>query len=258
MEKAKIILLATDCSTTRIVYNFLKSKVDIERVILEEEISKMFLLKRRVRNLGILKVAGQLMFMMMIGPLLKKKAGARIKALEETYLLDSGSIPESVITRVTSVNTDECRSLLTAAAPDLILVNGTRIIGKKTLASGTAPFVNIHTGITPMFRGVHGGYWAIASRRPELFGTTIHQVDAGIDTGKVIKQITGRPEGADNFATYPLLQYALCLPALAEVIGNFMKERCLPVSEPLVKESMLCYHPTIWEYLAKPKTITTV
>ena len=95
-----------------------------------------------------------------------------------------------------------------------MLVNGTRIISKKTLESVPATFINIHTGITPAFRGVHGGYWAMATGKKNLFGTTVHYVDTGVDTGGIIEQVFIEPPKQDNFYTYPYLQYASVLPVL--------------------------------------------
>ena len=104
------------------------------------------------------------------------------------------------------------REFLQELKPDLLIVNGTRIISKKTLESVSAPFINIHTGITPAYRGVHGGYWAVAKGKKNFFGTTIHYVDAGVDTGGIIEQVFAEPAKENNFYTYPYFQYATVLP----------------------------------------------
>jgi folate-dependent phosphoribosylglycinamide formyltransferase PurN len=72
---------------------------------------------------------------------------------------------------------------LKAINPDLVIVNGTRIISKKVLSSINSKFVNIHVGITPKYRGVHGTYWALVNNDVENSGVTVHFVDEGIDTG---------------------------------------------------------------------------
>ena len=41
------------------------------------------------------------------------------------------------------------------------MINGTRIISKATLGCVPAVFINTHVGITPTYRGVHGGYWSL-------------------------------------------------------------------------------------------------
>ena len=90
-------------------------------------------------------------------------------------------------TRRTDLPNTECRrsttsgtvALLTSLRPVVVVVNGTRIIAARVLESAGCPVVNLHAGITPRYRGVHGGYWALAERHPEWVGTTVHLVDPG-------------------------------------------------------------------------------
>ena len=139
--------------------------------------------------------------------------------------------------------------MLQEIEPNLVIVNGTRIISKRILASINCPIINIHTGITPKYRGVHGGYWALTENDLQNFGTTLHHVDQGIDTGAVLAQIKGQPTAADNFATYPLLQYQIAIEILSKIVGAFA-DGCPPASIPAATlESKLWYHPTAWEYL---------
>ena len=128
-------------------------------------------------------------------------------------------------------------------------MNGTRIISKKTLESIPTTFINIHTGITPAFRGVHGGYWAVATGRKNLFGTTIHYVDAGVDTGGIIKQVFIEPPNQDNFYTYPYLQYASVLPELKKIIQSFIDGNKPGTKDPVIADSELWFHPTIFQWI---------
>ena len=81
----------------------------------------------------------------------------------------------------------------------------------------------MHAGITPAYRGVHGGYWALAEGRTDLVGTTIHLVDEGIDTGGVIEQASFSPTEADTFVTYPYLHTAAGLPPLIEAVRGILR-----------------------------------
>ena len=74
------------------------------------------------------------------------------------------------------------------------------------------PVINIHAGVTPRYRGVHGGYWALREGRPGLAGSTVHLVDPGIDTGGILAQATFTAGDADSIATYPLLHLACGSP----------------------------------------------
>lgn len=256
MSQKKIILLATDCDTTHILYNFLITHFDINKVVLENSISKKTLIKRRIKKLGFLKVVGQLAFIILVLPFIKRSSKQRKKEITDKYSLQFARIPEEKIKRIKSVNSDEAIQALKEISPDLIIVNGTRIISKKILNSSTAPFINIHTGITPQFRGVHGGYWAIATGNAGLFGTTIHQVDSGIDTGRILNQTVVVPDKHDTFFTYPYLQYAICLPEIKRIIDNYITKGELSFQEPIADKSALWYHPTIWQWFRLPRKVS--
>ena len=99
---------------------------------------------------------------------------------------------------------------------------------------------------------MHGGYWAYADGRPELAGTTVHLVDAGIDTGGILGQSTFARERNDSIATYPLLHLVCGLPVLVAG-GVGASERWEPVPHPPLagaEESHLRWHPTAWGYMA--------
>jgi methionyl-tRNA formyltransferase len=108
-------------------------------------------------------------------------------------------------------------------------------------------FINIHAGITPKYRGVHGAYWALLSDDPEKCGVTVHLVDPGIDTGSIIAQKTITVTRKDNFVTYPLLQLAAGIPMLQAAVAD-----CLGGDldlKPASGSSRLWYHPTMGQYL---------
>ena len=48
---------------------------------------------------------------------------------------------------------------------------------------------NIHPALLPSFRGLHGVRDAMAAG-VRLFGATLHHVDAGLDTGKIVAQVS--------------------------------------------------------------------
>ena len=109
----------------------------------------------------------------------------------------------------------------------------------------------MHAGITPRYRGVHGGYWALAEQHPEWVGTTVHLVDAGIDTGGILAQATFDVTSKDSIATYPDLHLVHGLPLLGAEVDNVMAGR---QPEPQATSiapggSGLYFHPTVWGYL---------
>jgi hypothetical protein len=249
MPEFKFILLARDCDSTAIVYNYLAKHIPVEKVILENPVERKKQFCKRKNRLGWMAAISQAAFMVGIVPFIRMFSQKRKKEIFKHYHLDNTPLPVDKIIRVHSLNSDHSRNLLKEINPDLILINGTRILSKKTLDAVAAPFINIHTGITPAFRGVHGGYWAVASGQKDLFGTTIHYVDTGIDTGGIIEQIFSLPNSKDNFCTYPYLQYATALPSLLSVISRFAAGEKPAIKPPVVSNSALWFHPTLWQWI---------
>ena len=104
----------------------------------------------------------------------------------------------------------------------MVVVHGTRIISARVLQAMACPVVNMHAGITPRYRGVHGGYWALAEGHPEWVGTTVHLVDPGVDTGGILAQATFEVSDEDTIATYPDLHLVHGLALLGAQIDKVM------------------------------------
>lgn len=249
MPFERIVLLAGKWDTTPIVYHFLQQHFHVDKVIIEEGVSRKEFLKKRVKKLGLVNVAGQVLFQLMIAKPLSKTSKKRIGDIEKEYNLDDSPIPDQQVIEVSSVNAQGCLEQLKALQPDLVIVHGTRIISRKILQGVKSPFINIHAGITPRYRGSHGAYWALANNDKENCGVTVHLVDAGIDTGNVLAQSTIPHTNEDNFATYPYLQLAEGLKLLKEVIEKLEREERHVVKNDL--DSALWHHPTLWSYLWK-------
>ena len=246
----RIVLLGGPRETTRFVYHALAARFDVVQAIVEQAPARAGFLKRRAERLGWFTVGGQVLFRSLAVPLLTRGARRRRDSLKSSYQLDDRAIPDDVRLDVSSVNDPVVQERLAALDPEVVVVNGTRIIGKATLAACDAPFINIHTGITPKYRGVHGGYWALAEGDPTHCGVTVHLVDAGIDTGGVLGQARIEPGPKDNFTTYVLHQYGVGVPLLLDVLARAADGLADPVA-PLSRDSRLWSHPTVWGYLAR-------
>lgn len=248
----RVVLLAGDGPSTRVVYHHLVRDFPELRVVLEDGVPASQLLKRRMKTLGPLVVLGQVLFMGLVGRRLRRSAGPRVADIYTRFGLSDEPIAGPVV-RVPSVNSEEARQALREMQPSVVVVNGTRIIGARTLAAVKVPFINMHAGITPLFRGVHGGYWALAEGRPELVGTTVHLVDEGIDTGNVIEQATCEIGPGDSFATYPALQLAAGLPLLTRAVQATLDGSLEPRARHDLP-SRFRSHPTLWGYLLRRLT----
>jgi phosphoribosylglycinamide formyltransferase-1 len=80
-------------------------------------------------------------------------------------------------------------ALLDQYRVDLIVLAGyMKIVGSTLLQAYEGKIVNIHPAFLPEFPGAHGIKDAFKTGAPES-GATVHYVDSGIDTGKIIQQV---------------------------------------------------------------------
>jgi folate-dependent phosphoribosylglycinamide formyltransferase PurN len=244
-----VVLLAGPGDTTDIVANALADRVPRLDVVEEQHPSRLELARRRAKRIGWTTVSGQILFVGGALPWLRWRGRNRIAAIVGEAGLDTERYPPGY--RVSSVNAQETIGILGSLHPDVVVVNGTRIIARSVLDTLDCPIINVHTGVTPRYRGVHGGYWALAEGRPDLVGTTVHLVDAGIDTGDVLARAPFAVTADDSIATYPYLHLAAGLPLLLDQVDRVLAgEKPVPLVEGGPPgESRLHLHPTLWEYL---------
>ena len=155
--------------------------------------------------------------------------------------------PGQTVLDVPSANSPEFLAALDRLKPAVVLLAGCRLLTRKTLAAMTCPVLNYHAGITPKYRGMNGGYWALATQNEENFGATVHLVDAGVDTGGVLHQVRGRPGPDDNIALYPLRLAALSRDICVRGVEDALEGRLAPKTPDMPSKQW--YHPTIWFYL---------
>ena len=244
----KIVILGGKSESTLFVYNSLKKIIPIECVFIEKKPSSIQLLGSRIKKFGLLKVINQIIFQTIIIYFLKISSRSRVKEIINEFKLDNSDIATDKLIHVESVNSTECLNLLQKIKPELIIVNGTRIITKNILNSISCLFINTHAGITPEYRGVHGAYWALVNNDIENCGVTVHKVDTGIDTGDLIKQGKIRVTSKDNFVTYPYLQYGLGIQLLKDTIREIQSHNLSFYKKENVN-SQLFSHPSFTQYI---------
>lgn len=247
MKDKRIIILGGNSISTNIVFNYLDNKYGIFLTIIEEKEPLNIFLKRRIKRLGLLTVLGQIIFQVVVVKILSLFSKKRIAEIIKKNNLNTNSIPASKIEKVDSINSAKTIELIKNHSPDLIIINGTRILSTKILQCTDCSFINTHAGITPLYRGVHGMYWALVNNDPLNSGVTVHYVDKGIDTGNIIEQQIVKPTERDNFVTYPLLQISVGIELLADVVHRFFNETIKIKSNP--GTSKLYYHPTVGQYI---------
>lgn len=83
-------------------------------------------------------------------------------------------------------NGPSCLERLAACDPDLVVLGGTGILRPPVLSVPPRGTINAHPGLLPWLRGSSSVAWALYKDLP--VGSTVHYVDAGIDTGPILLQ----------------------------------------------------------------------
>lgn len=245
---SKIVLLTGDKPLSRAVAHALQRRFGDITILVVQKKTLIASVGYRVRNLGVKRAAGQLMLLGAYGVFAGRLAARRRRAILAQHQLDDSPLPRSKLRRVASVNADETIRLLQEIAPDAIVVFHTPIIAARVLASVKAPFINLHGGITPKYRGNHATYWAMVNRDHENCGATVHLVNEGVDTGDIIYQRRVRPMPGDNFFTYQYFQTATGIPLLLQAVEDVLTG-ALSTYRRDADRSVLWRTPTLFEYL---------
>ena len=103
-----------------------------------------------------------------------------------------------LVREVPHINHPEVVKWARELKPDLICVFGTSLIRGDLLKEGRLGIINLHGGLSPEYRGADCTFWALYNGEPEKVGCTLHYIDAGIDTGRLIAHISPEVHEGDG------------------------------------------------------------
>jgi methionyl-tRNA formyltransferase len=103
-----------------------------------------------------------------------------------------GLVRKDLLVEVPHVNHPDVVALADRLQPDVIAVFGTSLIGGPLLDRGRLGIFNLHGGLSPHYRGADCTFWALYNGEPDQVGCTLHRIDSGIDTGKLVAHV--RPD----------------------------------------------------------------
>ena len=79
----------------------------------------------------------------------------------------------------------------------IVLAGYMRLVGEVLLSAFPHRIINIHPALLPAFPGKNGIQQAY-NYGVKVFGVTVHYVDSGMDTGKIIAQECFKAEGTET------------------------------------------------------------
>jgi methionyl-tRNA formyltransferase len=202
----KVVMLTADGLEHRYVYKLLKETLgsNLHGVAVERKVNQKFsllTLKRLKKRYSFLTIVERVITKT-IRKLLSIDKRKR-KALS-SILGDLPSILEPnndvSVFLASSVNSNECIDWVNNINPDLILVYGTGIVGKDMLTTPSL-VLNLHTGMSPYYRGSSCDFWALYNSEAHMVGSTIHQCTRDVDGGDIYNRTQTKLVGDDTVFT---------------------------------------------------------
>jgi len=151
---------------------------------------------------------------------------------------DNGEMPPLppgvALLETDAINGEESAAFLRDRAPDLVLVNGTQLLREPILSllgQIRHGIINLHTGLSPYSRGANCNLYMILEGQPQLVGVTIHHINAGIDSGDIIRSAQVPMETGDNFETIDVRSFHLGIELLLQAAVDLVAGRAERVAQ---------------------------
>ncbi len=218
----RIVLITSDGLGHRYVANRLATGVKLDGIIVDH--GKRLTAVSRARQLWRRYTFGQLISRVCL-------------AFFQTYWKDNAACEQSMLSvfgpekcadflrpdlihHVCGINTSEGVQAVASLQPDVILVFGTGIVGAKVLSLAKKIALNMHTGISPYYRGCDCAFWPLYNEELHMLGATVHECTKDVDGGKIFgtTRVTLRASD-DVFAVF-----ARCIAAGADLYVEKVRE----------------------------------
>jgi methionyl-tRNA formyltransferase len=170
-----------------------------------------------------LKAYGENTVGLVLHPPGRRKFGREI---EETFNLEPSAVFDASTLRDPGL-----RNAIAALRPDLGLsVFFGYVFQPEFIAVFPSGIINVHPAFLPYNRGAYPNVWSIVDGTPA--GATIHYVDAGIDTGRIIGQKEVSVEPTDTGETLYWKLARACVELFAEAWPLIRSNRVPSIVQP--------------------------
>jgi len=155
-----------------------------------------------------------------------------------------------------TLNTDETLAFLRGGGPtgearsdpvDAVAVYGTSLIKAPLLGCWPGRMLNLHLGLSPYYRGTATNFYPLLYDEPEYVGATVHLIDAGVDSGPILRHARPDIVGDDTPHTIGCKAILAGTAAMIRVLGELDAGTITPVPQWHVPDARVClrkdYHP---------------
>lgn len=181
-ERLRVVLLRGDDHHNRYLEALLKREFDVVGVVSEPGIAQ----RRQLRRFPKWRDAVAAEYHHFRRRVLGKDAFRR-RFFEGALASEGLAFPASPDLEVQTINDGALIEFVNERAPDVCVITCVTILSQRTISDLGVDIINIHGGHLPDYRGCHCFFFALAEGRFDKVGSTIHFVDQGIDTGRIVE-----------------------------------------------------------------------
>jgi methionyl-tRNA formyltransferase len=199
INSSRLVLITSDEPEHHYVANRILREFDLVAIIVDR--GRPQTKAERIRQLRKRYGPGQLFsrFLLRLTAKVCRDATRRHHDLLEIFGNGADGFARPDLVRyVDGINTDAGRAVVKETAADLLVVYGTGIIGKRVLDMAGQVALNLHTGMSPDYRGSDAVFWPIYNGDFHLVGATVHECTSRVDGGEIYERAPARIQPDDG------------------------------------------------------------
>lgn len=208
-RRLRVVILTTKLPEDIWMVNTLADVCRVEGVVLPlgtryREYGAAHVIGGKLRNLDIAGLANQALLLAYRRIFESQRDGRAAREIFSGKSSHHVESPDIDMLEVDNINSEKVRDYLISKAPEVVIVSGAPLLKRLILDATPGRIINLHPGLAPQYRGRYGCFWPVVNGEPELVGTTVHFIDSGIDTGKILiqKRVDFEPDDTLKEITY--------------------------------------------------------
>jgi methionyl-tRNA formyltransferase len=182
-SKGRLVILTGDGLEHRYVANRLCAELPVAAVVVDT-LRRTPRLRRAFRG-GVVPGLGRTALIAFRRAVSDHKARDRALTNVLGAKAVEGFAAEDRVIRVAGINSPEAHAAVAALRPSALLVYGTVIVRDDMLERAQDVAFNLHTGMSPRYRGTECTSWPLVNGEPEWIGVTVHECKAAVDGGPI-------------------------------------------------------------------------
>jgi hypothetical protein len=188
-------------------------------------------LRRLLRQHGAVAVTSRVLAGKLIGSIHDRLETRRLDQLFDGQHLREwwaqSGIQPSIVPHLNHAHTG---STIGAFQPDLIVRVSGGVLKRQTFGRARIAALNIHHGMAPRIRGMWSIPWGIIEGRRDWIGATLHEIDDGIDTGRVLWRGSPQISPGDTATTLFFRAHLEAVEALVHAVRVYAERQSVTIS----------------------------